>query len=294
MKLPNIINVSLALLLSLFANLAYSGTEIKLGKNIDTDRLYSDETVTHYVAIQKYISESLGMGFKHSYYDTPYKGFNANSIYLLSNYKSNKLDIVGTTGVSQLTNHSDVYYSGDIYLNYKLHKYMTLSSSVYGDAVESYKALIEGYTYYGYGLGLELHNDVTGTVVSLHKQEFSDSNSRDVINGKFYYSFMDGVAIYTSHRLYQSSKGYNGIYFNPDDYERHNVGLSYRLRNGNFLYTGYLQTGKDRIDKGDTRPAHGFKFRVDYLPKGIYLSVLSDYTDDTNYRYLATELGLRF
>lgn len=283
-------------LLGLFSSLSYSGdTSIKYSHGTDTDRIDNGRITSEHLTINHLLNNSFGIGYRHSWYSVSDSDFTADAVSLVSRYQRNRLSVFGSLGLGKMDHSSETYIVGDIYADYRYSKYIDINLSVYGDTVESLKGLEGVYHYHGYSLGLDFHRGDLGLATSIHNQHLSNDNLRKVLNLKPYYSFADGWAVYTSHKHYTSSTGYNGIYFNPEEYVRHNVGLSFRqMVTKNIRVIGYVQTGTSYIENESGKPAHGYKLHLEHMTKGFFISILSDYSDNTNYRYILGEIGYNF
>lgn len=271
-------------------------TTIQYSYSTDVDRVDDGKITSKFVTIKQMLSDYFGVGYRHGDYTTTNSDFTSSAFLLVSNYKGNNLVVSGSLGMATMKHESsESFLIGDAYADYKVNDWLDLNVGVYGDAVESLQGLLGAYHYHGYNLGIDIHEDGLGLAVSVHNQHYSDNNLRKVLNGKIYYGFADGWAMYTSHKQYTNSTGYNGVYFNPEEYSRHNVGVSFRqMVSNNIRANGYIQSGISIVEDEDGRPTHGLKIRLEYLPKRFYVSILSDYSDNTNYRYTLGEIGIVF
>lgn len=271
-------------------------TTVKYSHGTDTDRVDNNKITAEHLTINKMLSDSFGIEYRHGMYSGANSDFTSNALLISSRYRRTSFSVSGSLGAAVMDHQSsEVYLVGDLYIDYTANEWLDLSAGVYGDAVESIIGLQEVYNYTGYNVGMDLHEDGVGLAVSAHKQHYSDNNIRNLVNAKLYYGFSDGWSFYTSHKRYSNSEGFNGVYFNPEEYSRHNVGFSFRkMACKTIRVVGYAHTGISIINEEKGKPAHGFKVKLEYLPKRVFVSILSDYSDNTNYRYTLGEIGITF
>jgi len=104
------------------------------------------------------------------------------------------------------------------------------------------------------------------TVIGLAgEQWFSDDNRRTHLRGTAIYSLLpeQGLSVQGRARGYESSRSGGVLYFNPDDYERGDIGLRLRRAFGNWRVLAAAGGGRERINRDVEKPTRYADFRAE-------------------------------
>ena len=89
-------------------------------------------------------------------------------------------------------------------------------------------------------------------------QYFSDDNLRGHLRGRLIYSLLpeQGLSVQLRARAYESSRAGGVLYFNPETYERADIGLRLRRSIGDWRVLAAAGAGRERIDRSVENPTH--------------------------------------
>ena len=96
------------------------------------------------------------------------------------------------------------------------------------------------------------------------EQWFSDDNRRTHLRGTAIYGLLPehGLSVQGRFRGYESSRSGGVLYFNPDDYERADIGLRMRRAFGSWRVLAAAGGGRERINRDVEKPTRYADLRV--------------------------------
>lgn len=238
------------------------------------------------------LKQDFGIGYTHSWYlNDKYLqeyNFNGSAVSLLANYKYEDFSIIGSAGIGQMSNRSSPYFMGDMNFNYQYNNNTTLSFELYGDLVNSTNAMIEGIAFTGYAFTVDYYNNYGGIAASVGQMFYSDANIRTVGNLKIYADVYDGINVYFRTKQYGNTDPYNGLYFNPEMYSRYGLGVGFRQRYEDIIFSGMAEGGAITASN-EWFQAIAWRLNVENAPNKYNwttgLTFGSDIQGSNNYQY---------
>lgn len=228
----------LIFLFLLFATIAHGADE-----RVQYDAWYSTDSdaATVFRNMVYYMpTEGVGFGYINTNYDVN-SSSNASALAAVLDVEIIGAKVNGYAGVGQ--HNSGVYLLGDVGATYTLTKQVDIIGGVYADLVDSERGLDQATTYIGAYGGVDYHADPYGAVALVYQNDYSNNNTQLGVRTKVYYSFIPGWHAYVKTKDYTNSNPWNGHFYSPDVYERRSVGVGWRLRNSDWLYTGWVEAG---------------------------------------------------
>lgn len=272
---------------------------------IGNNFLYTFDTEGNQI-IQETISgwfhkQNFGVGYTHSWYFNQEEEFeynyNGSAISLLSNFKYKDFSMVGTAGLAQLNKWESPYFIGDMNFNYHYNKNMILSLATYGDVVNSTNAMQEQIVFNGYALTIDYYNKYGGMAANIGQMYFSDGNVRDMVNLKIFADIRDGLNIYLRTRQYGDSEPNNGIYWSPEMYSRYGLGIGFRQRFYDILFSGFVEGGASYANQ-EWLPATTWRLNAEKnFDKSNWtanIAIGSDINGSDNYKFWYVNANIKY
>lgn len=289
---------------------AVSSTENAIGNNFlysfDTEgNQIIQETISGWFHTQekdvKILQQDFGIGYTYSRYlnkDDEFEyNYNGSSISLLSNFKYKDFSMIGTAGIAQLNTWDSPYFLGDMNFNYQVNKNTVLSFGAYGDVVDSTNAMQEEIVFTGYALGIDYSNQVGGIAANVGQMFFSDDNIRSIANLKIYKDVMDGLNVYVKTKQYSNTIPNNGVYWSPDMYSRYGLGIGFRQRYGDLIFSGFVEGGASYANE-EWLPANAWRLNVDNSRRKsnwvANIAIGSDISGSDNYKWFYINANIKY
>lgn len=235
-----------------------------------------------------------GVSLTRKMYTSPQIDANMNAVTYSADTKVDDYTLIGHAGVGQI--HSKQFLFGDIELQKRLNKYVTVSAGFYGDVVDSVVGLDEGITVNGIVVGGEVSNEYGGVAGNVRQAYYTNGNTQTGWFLKPYVNVFEGVNVYVSTRQYTNSDPYNGDFFAPEDFERYNFGVGFRQRIYGWVVSGFVEQGKAYID-GAKEDVEAWRFKAERpLADKWTGSVMAgeDVSANRNYIYNYFNISIRY
>lgn len=249
----------------------------------------------------KMLSQDFGVGYTYSWYlnkaEEQEYHYNGSAISLLSNFKYKDFSMVGSAGIAQLNVWNSHYFVGDMNFNYQYNKNSVFSFGVYGDVVDSTNAMQEEIVFTGYALSFDYYNDYGGIAGNVGQMFYSDNNVRNNGNLKIYADIMDGLNAYLKTKQYSNSNANNGMYWSPELYSRYGLGIGFRQRYAELIFSGFLEGGVSHANE-EWLPATAWRLNIENVKRTsnwiANVAIGSDISGDDNYKWFYINANLRY
>lgn len=229
--------------------------------NSDTDKFKRDTTrvgaMVHYASPYEFIA----IGASRNEFRQGNWSAGVNSL-VLAGRSINRRTGEGYTGrLAATTNTEKINWHGEGTWNVRFSERTGAELIGSRDAVETVGALKEGIL--SNFLAVSVDHALTDrlTVIGMPTyQRFTDSNSRRGWRGWGIYNLLPdyGISVEIKAQAYDSSGSSNGLYFNPEHYERKEAGLRMRRSIGQWRVFATADFGRERIDRDIEKPTRIF------------------------------------
>jgi hypothetical protein len=170
----------------------------------------------------------------------------------------NRRTAEGVVGRLALTTNTEkINWHGEASWNHRFTERTGMELVGSRDAVETIGALAEGIVYNFVGLSVDHALTDRLTMIGMPTyQRFNDGNSRRGWRGWLIYSLVPdwGLGAEIKAQAYDSTGSSHGLYFNPENYERREIGLRLRRAIGGWRLIASLAAGQERIDREIEKP----------------------------------------
>lgn len=206
------------------------------------------------LADQKY-----GVRVESTRYSNPTASYDGATASLVVDDRRTDTWYMGHVGVGTLNGNS--YVVSDLSAMHFVNRNMLVSAGVYSDIIDSPLGLDDGTTIAGTYIGAEVYNERFGAAATVKQAWMSDDNNRTYTDVRLYMLVGMGFNVYVNDKQFWSH-GESSLYWNPDKFQRTNVGLGYRERINGYLVSAHYDIGDTNTD-GFKDTANSWRFSVE-------------------------------